>query len=200
MNTLVREPIHAYGKSKFTEEEYLRFEESSLEKHEYYKGEIFAMAGASENHNIIFVNLLSKLSALLKGKPCRPFGSDFRVHIPENTLYTYPDISIICGKFPTPSGEPDKRPTAIIEILSESTNRYDRSEKFRLYRDIPTLKEYILVDSESIMIEAFRINEKGNWELEVYSSTQTILALPSLELSIPLFEIYEATGLTNKNG
>ncbi len=103
-----------------------------------------------------------------------------------------------CGKFPTPFGDPVKQPSVIIEILSESTNRYDPSEKFRLYRDIPTLKEYILVDSESIMIEAFRINEKGNWELEVYSSTQTILALPSLELSIPLLEIYEATGLTDR--
>jgi Uma2 family endonuclease len=199
MNTVVREPIHAYGKSKFTEEEYLRFEESSLEKHEYYKGEIFAMAGASENHNIIFVNLLSKLSALLKGKPCRPFGSDFRIHIPENTLYTYPDISIICGKFPTPSGDPVKRPTVIIEILSGSTNRYDRSEKFRLYRDIPTLKEYILIDSESIMIEAFRLNEKENWELEVYNSIQKELQVPSLELEIPLPEIYEATELSNKS-
>jgi len=195
MNTRIREPIQAYGKSKLTEKEYLHFEETSEQKHEFFKGEIFAMAGAGERHNIISVNLLSKLSALLNGKPCRPFGSDFRIHIPENTLYTYPDISIICGKFPTLPGDPIKRPIAIIEILSESTNRYDRSEKFRLYRDIPTLKEYILVDSENVLIEAFRINEKGKWELEVYNSLQNDLPIPSLNLSIPLYEIYESTGL-----
>jgi Uma2 family endonuclease len=197
MHTEVREPLQAYGKSKFTEEEYLRFEESSLEKHEFYRGEIFAMAGASERHNIIQTNLILTLGSRLKGKPCRPFGSDFRIHIPENTLYTYPDISIICGKFPSTEGEPAQRPVVIIEILSESTNHYDRSEKFQLYRDIPTLKEYILVDSERVVIEAFRINERHKWELETYPTTANDLLIPALELSIPLQEIYESTGLLN---
>jgi Uma2 family endonuclease len=197
MNTEVREPILAYGRRKVTEEEYLRFEESALEKHEYFRGEIFAMAGASEAHNLIQSNLLVGLAIRLKEKSCRPFGSDFRIHIPENTLYTYPDISIVCGTFPTATGDPPKRPTAIIEILSESTNHYDRSEKFQLYRDIPTLKEYILVDSESVMIEAFRINERHKWELETYPTTANDLLIPALELSIPLQEIYESTGLLN---
>ncbi|MES1221446.1 MAG: Uma2 family endonuclease, partial [Bacteroidota bacterium] len=93
----LREPFVAYGKNKWTEQEYLDFENASLEKHEFYRGEIFAMAGAGDRHNIIFSNIFGELSYKLKGKSCRPYGSDMRIHIPENTLYTYPDISIICG-------------------------------------------------------------------------------------------------------
>jgi Uma2 family endonuclease len=198
MNTEVREPIEAYGKTKFTEEEYLKFEADSPEKHEYYRGEIFAMAGAGENHNIIQTNLILSLGNRLKGKPCRPFGSDFRMHIPENSLFTYPDLSVLCGNFPSSGKELHKRPVVIIEILSESTKNYDRGDKFRLYRDIPTLREYILVDSENIFIEAFRINEKGNWELQVYRTAENDLTIPSLELTIPMQEIYADTDLINQ--
>jgi Uma2 family endonuclease len=197
MNTEVREPIQAYGKKKFTPEEYLQFEENTELKHEFYKGEIFAMAGASDRHNLIYSNLFIALGTRLKGKPCRPFGSDLRIHIPENSLYTYPDISVICGKFLTSDNDPEKRPTVIIEILSESTKNYDRSEKFRLYRDIPTLKEYILVDSESITIEAFRVKDIGRWELQVVNTIGKDLIIPSLDLTIPLKEIYESTELYN---
>lgn len=193
MNNEVREPLEAYGKRVFTPEEYLSLEERSLQKHEYYRGEIFAMAGAGERHNIISVNLISQLHQRLKGTPCRPFGSDLRIHIPENSLFTYPDISVICGN--VIADNPVKRPVLIIEILSESTRNYDQGDKFRLYRDIPTLKEYILVDSESIYIETFRINSKGNWELEVYTSPEQELIIPCLETSIPLALVYEATGL-----
>src|SRR5258708_37941555 len=90
----VREPEVVYGKSKFTAEEYLEMERASVTKHEYYRGEIFAMAGASKEHNVIFINLIRDIASWLKGKPCQPYGSDMRVHIPENTLFTYTDISI----------------------------------------------------------------------------------------------------------
>jgi len=193
----VREPAIAYGKQKLTIEEYLRFEEESMEKHEYYQGEIFAMSGASSNHNIIFVNLLRDIAVALKGKPCRPYGPDMRMHIPENTLYTYPDISIYCGNLENSATDPDSviKPAIIIEILSPSTKQYDRGGKFKLYRDIPTLKEYILVDSESVTIEAFRLNQKNNWELEEYKSPDQILSIPSVSLSVPVSEIYEGTKL-----
>ncbi|HWK05210.1 MAG TPA: Uma2 family endonuclease [Puia sp.] len=193
----LREPEVAYGKSKFTVEEYLEMERASIEKHEYYQGEIFAMSGAGWNHNFIFKNLYGDLAYRSKGKPCQPFGSDTRVHIPENTLYTYPDISIFCGDIKFRDKDKDNfiGPTALIEILSPSTRNYDRGDKFKLYRDIPTLKEYILVDSEAVGIDVFRLNAHNYWELQVYKDLQSLLEIHTLGLSISLKEIYEDTRL-----
>lgn len=197
MDLEVREPATVYGKKRLSTEEYLQFEKTSIEKHEFYAGEIFAMSGASPRHNLIFSNLFGKLFNLLKGKPCKPYGSDLRIHIPENSLFTYPDISIICGDIITTPIDEDTaiQPSVLIEILSPSTKNYDRSEKFKLYRDIPTLKEYILVDSEAIGIEVFRLNQTNHWELEEYRNIDNTLEIPSLNISIPLEEIYEGTKL-----
>jgi len=193
----VREPLAAYGKSIFSIEEYLEMERAADWKHEYYQGEIFAMAGAGNNHNLIFRNLFGDLAYRTKGRPCRPLGSDMRVHIPENTLFTYPDISIFCGDIKMRDKDDDNatRPAALIEILSPATRRYDRGEKFKLYRDIPTLKEYILVDSEAIGIEAFRLNERLQWELQEYKDPASILEIHTADYSISLPEIYEGTYL-----
>lgn len=193
----IRDPIVVYNKKKLSTEEYLEFEKKSLEKHEYFRGEVFAMAGASPRHNVIFSNLFGDLAYRLKGKPCRPYGSDLRIHIPENTLYTYPDISIICGEIIPSKTDADTaiQPTVLIEILSPSTRDYDKGGKFTLYRDIPTLQEFIVIDSESISIEAFRINEKGHWELEHYRSINDTLNIPIVHVSFPLHEIYEGTKL-----
>ncbi len=193
----VRDPIVVYNKSKLTVEEYLRFEKESIQKHEYFKGEIFAMAGAGARHNVIFSNLFGELAYRLKGKPCRPYGSDLRIHIPENTLFTYPDISIICGEIVPSKIDSDTaiQPTILIEILSPSTKVYGRGGKFILYRDIPALKEFIVIDSESICIEAFRINRQGHWELEDHRSIEDTLTLPVVDLLLPLKEIYEGTKL-----
>lgn len=189
----VREPAVAYGKERFSIEEYLRMENTEVVKHEYYQGEIFAMSGAKVSHNTIAVNLLIKLGQKLKGKKCKPFNSDQRIHIPSNTLFTYPDISIICGEIITLNNDEYNvlNPTVIIEVLSSSTKNYDRGEKFKLYRDIATLKEYILVDSESIHIETFRLNENDHWELEEYNSTEDILIIKAIEENITLSEIYD---------
>ena len=197
MNNQVREPAVAYGKNKFTVEEYFQLEKESAEKHEFYKGEIFDMAGASPRHNIIAVNLTVALGNLLKGKPCRPYGSDMRIHIPENTLYTYPDISIICGDIITADEDEHSAvgPSVIIEIVSGSTRQYDKSEKFKLYRDIPTLKEYIMVESESIAIEVFRLNKQNRWELQEYKSPNNMLNLPYLNIEISIADIYDSTKL-----
>ena len=207
MNTEVREPAVAYGKNKFTQEEYLQMERLSAERHEYYKGEIFimqghgdalAMSGAGDNHNEIFSNLFGELVVKLKGKKCRPCGPDMRMHIVENSLYTYPDISIYC-KPPVDGADDDiaANPTVIIEILSPSTKNYDRGDKFKLYSDIPTLQEYILVDASSIRIELFRINDTGHWELEEYKTIDQTLLIKALQISIPLTEIYEETKLSS---
>jgi len=197
MEIEVREPVAVYNKTKFTAEEYLQFEKTSSEKHEYFKGEIFAMAGAGPRHNLIFSNLFGDLAYKLKGKTCRPFGSDFRVHIPENTLFTYPDISIVCGDIISSNVDQDSvtNPTVIIEILSPSTKDYDRGGKFLLYRDIPTLKEYILIDTGAIFIEAHRINKSGHWELEDIKGSEATLNIEAVGLSFPLKEICEDTKL-----
>lgn len=193
----VREPAEAYGKKKLTIEEYLQWEKASLEKHEYYQGEIFAMAGAGARHIIISKNLMRDIATALKGKTCQPYGSDLRIHIPENTLFTYPDISIVCNDLLNLKGVEDMviQPAVIIEILSTSTKQYDRGEKFKLYREIPALKEYILVDSESVNIEAFRINNNEHWELEEYKSIKQELSIPTVDLFLSIRDIYEGTNL-----
>jgi Uma2 family endonuclease len=189
----VREPVVVYGKKHLTVAEYLEYEKTSKEKHEYYQGEIFAMAGAKVAHNRIVVRLTALLSQQLKGKTCEPFNSDQRIHIPLNSLYTYPDISIVCGLVKTLNNDDYNilNPSVIIEVLSAGTKNYDRSEKFQLYRDIPTLKEYILIDSESIRIETFCINTNNHWELEEYKTTYQTLVMPFINVSIPVYDIYE---------
>jgi len=193
----VKEPAPAYDKQKMSIEEYLEMENASLEKHEYYKGEVFAMSGPKVPHNIIAGNLLGLLYEKLKGKPCRPFNSDQRIHVEKNTLFTYPDISVICGEVKTLNDDDWNvlNPTVVIEILSPSTKNYDRGEKFKLYRDIPTLKEYVLVDSESVHIEVFRLNEHNHWELEEYNSPAENLQMNTINTALLLSEIYEGTKL-----
>ena len=189
----VREPVAAYKKEYMSIEKYLEMENSADEKHEYYKGEIFAMSGAKMPHNRITSNLLITLGLKLKGKKCHPFGSDARIHIAANTLFTYPDISIICGEVMTLNNDDYNvlNPTVIIEVLSTSTKNYDRGEKFKLYRDIPTLKEYILVDSKSVHLEVFRLNEKNHWELEEYKTIGENVIIKAIEETIAVSEIYD---------
>jgi Uma2 family endonuclease len=194
-NMEIREPIVAYGKKHFTIAEYLERENAAVEKSEYFQGEIFAMSGALLPHNVIAVNTLVSLHSKLKGKGCRPFGSDMRVHIEENTLFTYPDISVVCGKPATLNNDNFNllNPVVLIEVLSDSTKSYDRGDKFKLYRDIPTLREYILIDSKSVGIECWRINRNGYWELEEYKTMDEVLSIAAIQISIPLEEIYDGT-------
>ncbi len=190
----VKEAAVAYGHS-YSIEEYLEIENEADYKSEYYKGEIFMMCGASGQHNIIAVNLIFALKKKLKGRPCMPFGSDLRIHIPKNTLFTYPDVSIICGD-PESLNNDDMNflnPTVVFEVSSSSTKKYDRIAKFELYRDIPTLKEYILVDTQRTHIEAWYINEAGKWELSEYKKATETLVLPTLQVSIRLKDVYERT-------
>ncbi|MEO6455299.1 MAG: Uma2 family endonuclease [Ginsengibacter sp.] len=195
----VKEPAIAYSKNKYTIAEYLQMEEVATEKHEYYQGEIFAMSGPKVSHNIIAGNIFGSLMQELRGKQCRPFNSDQRIHIEKNTLFTYPDISIICGEIITLNNDDWNvlNPTVIIEVLSPSTKNYDRGEKFKLCRDIATLKEYILIDSVSINVEAFYINTDGNWELKEYKNIDETLYMHSIQISLELKEIYEGFPLNN---
>jgi Uma2 family endonuclease len=193
----IKEPAPAYGKKRYSIEEYLDMEKEADQKHEYYQGEIFAMSGAKVQHNIIAANILINLGIKLKGSRCKPFNSAQRIHIPKNTLFAYPDISIICGEINTLENDDWNilNPSVIIEVLSPSTKNYDRGEKFKLYRDIPSLKEYILADSENISVEVFRVNERNHWELEEYKQITETLVIKTIQISISLSEIYEGTKL-----
>lgn len=191
----IREPAVAYGKTKLTEEEYLAFEKTSQTKHEYYQGGVFAMSGAGTRHNIIFKNLYRDLAVFLKGKPCQPFGSDMRLNIPENTLYTYPDITIYCGDIIPSSKDEDTAtlPIVVIEILSPATKEYDRGTKFKLYRNIPSLKEYIMIDTEAINVEIFTLTEMNRWELKELKDLTQSLVIQAVNFSVSLAEVYEGT-------
>ena len=207
-NDELREPEVVYGKKKLTVGEYLAFERTSMKKHEYYQGEVFlmqghgealAMSGAARRHNIVFANLFIAMGNALRGKPCQPYGPDMRMNIPENTLFTYPDISVYCNELTNAPDDEEtvSNPTVIIEILSPSTENYDRGEKFKLYRDIPTLREYVLVETKCVCIEAFRLNQSGHWELEEYRSLSGNLDISSINIVIPIAEIYARTKLKN---
>ena len=174
-------------------EEYLEQERKATEKHEYYQGEVFAMSGTSLEHVIISRNVMIELGNKLKGKSCQPFDSDLRMHIPPNTLYTYPDLSIICGKPELTDEHFDTatNPTVLIEILSPSTRNYDMGIKFKLYRDIPTLKEYILVDSENVYVEKHTRQADNIWLLSEIKNTGDILKIESIQVTLALSDIYE---------
>jgi Uma2 family endonuclease len=180
-----------------TEKEYLDAERLATVKHEYYKGEVFAMSGASIPHNRIFSNTFLEIGIQLKGKKCQPFGSDLRIHIPKNTLFTYPDISIVCDEIETTDDKFDTitNPSVIIEILSPSTRNYDKGEKFTLYREIDSLQEYILIDSERIMVEKFMRNSDNSWQLTEYKTIEQSFNITTVNIEMQLLDIYE--GLKN---
>jgi Uma2 family endonuclease len=191
MENEVKEPAPKYD--YISAEQYLEMERASNEKHEYYKGEVFAMSGASLRHNIIAGNININIAPFLKGKGCRIYGSDLRIHIPENTLYTYPDFSIICGKAETTDTFTDNvtNPAVILEILSKSTRDYDRGTKFHLYRGIKTLKEYILIDSTSISVELFMRQEDNSWKLTEYKQLPDSFYISTIGLTLFLKDIYD---------
>ena len=190
----LNEPALDYVKRKYTIEEYLEMENGASERHEYYQGEIFAMSGAKIPHNKICGNLYFYLRQALKGSPCQPYDSNTRLHIEKNTLFTYPDITVICGDPLTRQNDNFNvlNPTIIFEVLSPSTKNYERGGKFTLYRDIVSLREYILVDSEAVKVEAFAINKQGFWQLKEYNSISDTLLLDSIGISLGFKDIYEA--------
>ncbi len=180
------------AKKYFTREEYLAFEETAEYKSEYYRGEIFAMAGASIDHNRIVSNLNMNLNQRLLKKNCEAFMSDMRLQVEPKDLFTYPDIMVICGKpqFYENRNDTITNPLIIFEILSESTKNYDRGEKFEFYRAIPTLKEYVIIDQYKIHVEQFSIGDAGKWVLTEYNDIHNELKLATVDLTIPLETIY----------
>ncbi len=184
-----------------TPEEYLRLERQSEEKHEYYNGEVFAMPSANENHNIVMGSALSALYGQLRKRPCQIYPSDMRVRIPATGLYTYPDISVVCGttEFEDDGVDTLLNPTIIIEVLSSSTEQYDRGKKFQHYRTIPSLQEYILIAQDSVRIEHYA-RQGDQWILTDAKSIDSVLTLPSIDCMLALSDVYEKVNFGDTQG
>ena len=178
-------------RNTFTESEYLELERNADFKSEYYNGEIFAMAGATLIHNKIVSNLIFLFNQFLKDKPCDVYPSDLRLQVEKSGLYTYPDITIVCGKTELLDNKFDtlKNPTVLIEVLSDSTEKYDRGQKFSFYREIPSLKEYILVSSKTMKIEKFKRLEDGNY-LYIESNEHQPFPIDSIDMNLNLEDVY----------
>jgi Uma2 family endonuclease len=189
----------AQTKPYITEAEYLEFERMSASKHEYFAGDIFAMTGASEQHNLIASNVTASLHRQLRGQSCRIYPSDMRIKVLQTGLNTYPDITIVCGspQF-TDSTKRDTliNPTVIVEILSPSTERYDRGLKFQNYRTIASLQEYILIAQDTYHIERYVRHEEHQWILTEAVGPEASAQLATLSVVLDLADIYEQVEFT----
>jgi Uma2 family endonuclease len=174
-------------------EEYLEGEKVSEVRHEYVDGYVYAMAGGSDDHNRIAVNITSELREALRGKRCEPFGSDMKVKIPGSNVFYYPDAFVVCD--PTDNAKYFReRPTVIFEVLSPDTERTDQREKRFAYTLIPTLKVYVMVSQQSHEVTVLRRGRGGSWTVTVVSGAKEELSLPEIKIEVPLGRLYERTG------
>ncbi|MBX7236314.1 MAG: Uma2 family endonuclease [Caldilineales bacterium] len=178
-------------KRVFTPQEYLTLERQAATKSEFFDGEIYAMAGASRKHNLITLNAASELRRQLRGRPCEVYVAEMRVRVGATGLYTYPDASVVCGQpvFEDIQGDTLLNPTVLIEVLSPSTEAYDRGEKFSQYRRLASLREYVLIAQDRVLVEHYR--RRGDlWVIGDLRSLADVLHLESIDCQIPLNEIY----------
>jgi Uma2 family endonuclease len=170
-------------------DDYLSLQSGLEIKLEYFDGEIFAMAGGSANHNRLSRNVVGALAGALEGLPGEVFGSDMRVSTPSG-LYTYPDASIVCGERVGGDVETITNPVVLVEVLSTSTRDYDREEKFDLYRSIPTLRHYLLIEQSSVRVELRSHDSRGGWSSEVLDSIDDTIRLHAIEVDLPMTRVY----------
>jgi Uma2 family endonuclease len=195
MENEVKEPAPKYN--YISPEEYLAMERATDERNEYFDGQVFAMSGASLNHNTIEANLIACLKDFLKDKGCRVLPGHMRVTTPSHDSYMYPDTIIVCG---SPELEDDKfdtltNPTVIFEILSPSTRSIDKARKFFFYQEIPSLKEYIMVDSQKRFAQVARKLSNGEWQVEISDNTKESVFIQSINYHLGFNIIYEDTNL-----
>ena len=178
---------------RFTVAEYLAIEGDSTTKHEFYQGEIFAMAGATVAHNIIAGNIFAHLHSELRGKDCRPFNSDQRIKVEKEGLYTYADVSVICGQVQIANDDPlsATNPRVIIEVLSPSTDYFDKRRKLRLYLQLDSLREYVLVAQDWPYVHKLIRNDDGTWTMSVFEGLESAVDLTSIGCRLPIADIYD---------
>ena len=180
-------------KPRLTPEDYLAIERSADYKSEYFNGEIFAMAGASRAHNTIAVNTTIQLGNQLKKRPCKLYANDMRVKVSPTGLYTYPDVVVVCGKEQFEDAHLDTllNPTLIIEVLSDSTEAYDRGRKFEHYRHLDSLVEYVLIAQHRPHVESYRRQPDHQWLLTECNGLDGTLRLQSIDCELALAEVYD---------
>ncbi|XCN72068.1 MAG: Uma2 family endonuclease [Candidatus Electrothrix aestuarii] len=178
-------------------EEYLAGEREAATRHEYFAGEIFAMAGASREHNQISANIVRLLGNQLLERPCSVFASDMKVKIKKKEKYTYPDIVVVCEKEEYEDEHQDVllNPVVLIEILSDSTEAYDRGDKFSHYQEIPSFAEYILVSQYTFKMERFSRQPNNSWLYTIYQREQDLLSVQAIDCTLPLAEVYRKVQL-----
>jgi Uma2 family endonuclease len=176
----------------YTPTEYLALERKAAYRSEYYSGEIFAMTGASREHNIIVLNVGGDLNTQLETRECEVYSSEMRVRTPDTSLYTYPDIVAVCGqpRFDDDSFDTLLNPTVIVEVLSPSTEGYDRTRKFAGYRKIDSLTEYVLIAQQEHRVTQFIKQPHGEWLFRETSALGDSVHLPSVDCHLPLTRIY----------
>jgi Uma2 family endonuclease len=182
----------SHPKHSYTPEEYLQLERKAAYKSEYYTGEIFAMSGASRAHNIVVINVATALNTQLENRECEVYASDMRVRTPDTAMYTYPDVIVVCGQPQFEDAEVDTllNPTLIIEVLSPSTETHDRTKKFADYRQIESLKEYILIAQRECRVTQYIKQPDGMWLFQEAGSLDEMVHLASVNCDLALESVY----------
>jgi Uma2 family endonuclease len=180
---------------QLTPEEYFTWEEKQLEKHEYIDGQVYAMSGGSKNHSLISVRFITLFSNHLEGGDCETGNSDLRVNLVETTNYTYPDVSVTCDDRDKTTAQYITYPCLIVEVLSATTEAYDRGGKFRMYRNNPVLQDYLLVSSTTLEIDLYHKKDTGEWIIINYKKGDTV-ELKSINLSFAIAQVYRGLDLT----
>jgi Uma2 family endonuclease len=182
----------AVPEPSLTPQEYLERERRAETKSEYLRGEMFAMTGASREHNLISGNIAGELRQQLRNRECEVYQSDMRVKVDPTGLYTYPDVVIVCGEPQFEDAECDTllNPTVLVEVLSPSTADYDRGRKFTHYRSLPSLQEYLLISQERPLVEHYIRRDADAWMLTDERLLECVLELPSIDCRLPMTEVY----------
>lgn len=178
---------------RYTLEEYFELERDTNERYEYFDGEVFCMSGASESHDEIETNIISHLKPMLAERKCRVFSGNMRIKVPSHPPYRYADVSALCGeaKFEKIGGvDALVNPALIVEVLSNSTANYDRSEKFRHYKSIESFSEYLLIAQEGAAVTQLFKTEDGEWIYRDFADLDAVVHLQSLDCDLSLREIY----------
>jgi Uma2 family endonuclease len=183
----------ALPKTYLTPSEYLAWERKQETKHEYWAGEVYAMAGASERHNLISANIVAGLHTQLRGRGCRVYPGDIRILIPATGLYTYADVTVVCGRpqFDDSAQDTLLNPTLIVEVLSHSTESYDRGTKFQNYRSLASLTDYLLVAQGQPQVEQYARQNDNQWLLTEVTGLEGNDRLPLLGCTIALANVYD---------
>lgn len=180
----------ALEKPIFSAEDYLAWEATQSEKHEYLAGEVFAMAGASDAHVTIAGNLFAALRHHLRGRPCRTYIADMKVEVAAANAFFYPDVFVSCSAADAALADRKREPLLVIEVLSPTTAAFDRGAKFAYYRQLASLSEYVLVDTERVAVDVFRRQADGHWVLYPFGPGEAV-ELASVALTMPIEAVYE---------